>query len=146
MKAVLCDLATHKDRKAFSVQHHQPVQPPPGDQRGQRALGVIWQQCRGGKQPWGLPGDLLASGWLKNQMLAFSPPSLRYRTVQGDLGADTLESVQSRTRIPRGHQAHAPSLTQESGSASGGCEISRQHLACSFLLPPTYLVKLLLHS
>lgn len=38
MKAILCDLATHKAGKAFSVQHRQLVQPPPGDQRGQRAL------------------------------------------------------------------------------------------------------------
>lgn len=27
MKVILCELATHKDRKAFSVQHHQLVRP-----------------------------------------------------------------------------------------------------------------------
>lgn len=137
-----------QSRKGFLCSAPAAGPAPPGDQRGQRAPGAGGNlaEVPRGKQPWAWPGDLLVSGRLKNQMPAFSPSPLRYRTRRRDLGADTLESVQSRTRTRRGHQADAPSLTQGLGRASGGCEISRQHLACSFLLPPTYLVKLLLHS
>lgn len=147
MKAILCDLAPTKPERLslFSTGSWSSPSWRSTRQRAPDAGGNLAEMLTG-KQPWALPGDLLVSGRLKNQMPAFSPPPLRYRTRRGDLGADTLESVQSRTRIRRGHQADAPSLTQGLGSASGGCKISRQHLACSFLLPPTYLVKLLLHS
>lgn len=145
MKAILCDLAPTQPQRLSLFSTGSWPSPSWRSTRAAGAGGNLAEVPRG-KLPWALPGDLLVSGRLKNQMPAFSPSPLRYRTGRRDLGADTLESVQSRTRTRRGHQADAPSLTQGRGSASGRCEIRRQHLACSFLLPPTYLVKLLLHS
>lgn len=137
VKVILCDLATYKYWKVFSVQCHHLFH-----FLSLRSMLSAWDNLA--KVPSGKAA--LALAWvvwflvdcwkMDGTMPPFSFPPLHHLTRLSEklLGADTLDHSEAETEILRGYRA--ATITNRGIRVCQWRLWNQQHLACSFLLPP----------